>query len=309
MDYKIRTYERGDEYQIVKLFKEVFHRDMIAEQWKWKYEGQGFSNNKSVVAIDKSENVIGHFGAITVRVWFMDRFDIAYQAVDEMVDERHRGGYRKGLYYHLGSFFWENINSFKYGFVNLNHMRLGKIIGFFEDCISVKDHSINTKKYSLPLYKLEQIDWDDIVIDVLWKKIYKSIGWSMVRDREFLKWRFKNNPFYTCKLYGLKRRFTKGILGWIVVKEMHDTLFIMDMLFGEEYMEPLLKKVLSMAYREDKKKAILWLNNRYDDRLKAIGFQYAERSTYVPNIIKLKICDSKEMNRNLYFTMADTDFM
>ena len=309
MDYKIRTYEKGDEYQIVRLFKKVFHQDMTTEQWRWKYEGQGFLNNKSVVAIDKCGNIIGHFGAITVRVWFMDKFDTAYQAVDEMIDERYRGGYKKGLYYHLGSFFWENINSFKYGFVNLNHMRLGKIAGFFEDCISVKDYSINTKKYSFPLYKLEQIDWDDIAIDVLWNKIYKSIGWSMVRDREFLKWRFKNNPFYTCKLYGLKRRFTKGILGWIVVKEVHDTLFIVDMLFDEEHMEHLLKKALSMAYREDKKKAILWLKYNYNDRLRAIGFQSVERGTYIPNIIKLKICDPREMNSNFFFTMADTDFM
>lgn len=306
----IRHYEKGDEVQITKLFEDVFHHTMTVEQWKWKYTGQGLDDNKSVVAINERGELAGHFGAIALRAWWMNKCEMAYQAVDQMIDERYRGGLqRKGLYFHLGSFYWENINSFKYGFIDLNHMRLGKIVGFFEDCISVKDHSLHIKKHSSSLFKLEHMDWDDRQIDILWDKVYKKIGWSIIRDREFLKWRFKTNPFFTHKLYGLRRRYKSGLLGWVVVKERDDTLLLMDLLFIDEYLESLFKKVISMAYREDKKRIVVWLNNRYDERLSALGFESVERSTYIPNIIKAKVCDNKEMNRNFYFTMGDTDFM
>ena len=306
----IRHYEKGDEVQITRLFEEVFHQTMTVEQWEWKYTGQGLNDNKSAVAMNESGELRGHFGAIAVRAWWMNKYQTAYQAVDQMIDKSYRGGLqRKGLYSHLGSFYWDHIKSFKYGFVNLNHMRLGKIAGFFEDCVSVKDHSLSVRKHSSPLFKLEQMDWDDKQIDTLWDKVHKGIGWSIIRDREFLKWRFKTNPFHTHKLYGLRRRYRGGLLGWIVVKERDDTLCLMDLLFIDEYLESLLKKAIAMAYREDKKKIVVWLNNRYDERLSGIGFESVERGTYIPNIIKTKLCDNKEMNRNFYFTMGDTDFM
>jgi hypothetical protein len=306
----IRHYEKGDEVQIARLFESVFHQTMTVEQWRWKYEGQGLPNEKSAVAIDERCGLAGHFGALAVRAWCMNRFDIAYQAVDQMIGERYRGGVqRRGLYFHLGSFYWEHINSLKYGFVNLNHMRLGKIAGFFEDCVSVKDHSFPAKKHSHPLFSLEPMAWDDIQIDVLWNEVYKVIGWTIVRDREFLKWRFKAHPLREHRLYGLRRKFTKGILGWIVVQERDDAHFLADLLFIDEYLEVLLRRAAAMAYREDKKRIVVWLNNRYDERLSAMGFESVERGTYIPNIIKAKVCNNKEMNRNFFFTMGDTDFM
>lgn len=306
----IRHYEKGDEVQIARLFHSVFHQTMTVEQWRWKYTGQGLHDNKSAVAINEKGELAGHFGAIALRAWCMNRSETAYQAVDQMIDEKYRGGLqRKGLYFHLGSFYWDCINSFKYGFVNLNHVRLGKLAGFFEDCISVKDHSLQARKYLCPLFKLEQMDWDDKQIDVLWDKVYKGIGWSIIRDREFLKWRFKTNPFHMYKLYGLRRRFTNGLLGWIVVNERDDALFLTDLLFIDEYLENLLKIVVLTAYREDRKRIVLWLNNRYDERLSAMGSESVERGTYSPNIIRAKVCDNKEMKRNFYFTMGDTDFI
>jgi hypothetical protein len=306
----IRHYEKGDEVQIAGLFENVFHKTMTVDYWRWKYEGQKLPNKKSAVAIDERGGLAGHFGAITMRAWCMNRFETAYQAVDQMIDERYRGGVqRRGLYFRLGSFYWEHINSFKYGFIDLNHMRLGRIVGFFEDCISVKDHSFPAKKYAHPFFSLEPMAWDDGQIDVLWNKVYKVIGWSIVRDREFLKWRFKAHPLRKHRLYGLKKRFTKGILGWIVVYESDGAYFLADLLFVDEFLEVLLRKAAAMAYREDRNRIVVWLNNRYLKRLSAVGFESVERGTYVPNIIKGKVCDSKEMNMSFYYTMGDTDFL
>ena len=68
-EVNIRSYKKGDKHQIVKLFGEVFGQPMTVEHWNWKYSGQGFLDNKSVVATDERGNIIGHFGAITLDYW------------------------------------------------------------------------------------------------------------------------------------------------------------------------------------------------------------------------------------------------
>ena len=208
MYFRTRTYEKNDEYQIVNLFKEVFKQEMTIEQWDWKYKGGKSEPTKSVVALDGKDRLIGHFGGIPVRMRFRGEDVIAHQAVDVMVHDEYRGGLnRKGVYFEMGRLFYEGLPSFVYGFSNLNHLRLGKFTGFFEDSIEVFDYKTETKKYMLSLYSLENIDWDNGEIDTLWNKIYKDLGWIVKRDKSFLSWRYKNNAFHSYSLYGLKKRF------------------------------------------------------------------------------------------------------
>ena len=93
----------------------------------------------------------------------------------------------------------------------------------------------------MPLYYLERMGWENRKINSLWNKVYKGLGWSIVRDTDFLKWRYGSNPLRSYKLYGLRRRFSNGILGWIVVREGEDerTPFMTDMICKDEYFEHL----------------------------------------------------------------------
>jgi hypothetical protein len=310
MNYIIRQYERNDEHKIVKLFEEVFGKSMTVEQWKWKYEGQGFTENNSAVAISENKDIVGHFGAITVRFRFRNEFTLAYQAVDHMIRRTFRGGMnRRGLYFHLGNFFYGNLKSFKYGFVNLNHLKLGKIVGLFEDCIEVYDYVTDTRKQFLPAFTLEPIDWNDPQIDILWENAHRELGWSVVRDRAFLQWRYQNNPFHAYKLFGIKKRFQKGLIGWIVEKDDSDKFVIMDMIVKGDHLENVLKKAISAAYKYEKRQVVLWMNNRYNKKFGSIGFQPSRRGTYIFNAVYGRKCESREMYENFYYTMGDTDFL
>jgi len=239
----IRQYEKGDEVQITKLFEDVFHQAMTVEQWKWKYTGQGLHENKSTVATNEKGIIAGHFGGISLRMWFRDRFTITYQGVDLMVHKNYRGPLNKrGLYVKICRFFYENLPSFVYGFINPDHFRLGKLLGFYEDAIVVNDHRIDTASHILPVYVLERMEWDNRKIDSLWNKVYKELGWSIVRDRAFLKWRYESNPAHSFRLYGLRRRFLNELLGWVVVRDGEEgELFLMDMLFRDDAWSVCLK--------------------------------------------------------------------
>ena len=307
----IRHYEKGDEVQITRLFEDVFHQTMTVEQWKWKYAGQGLHDNNSTVATNEQGVIAGHFGGISLRMWFRDRFIIACQGVDLMVHKNYRGTLNKrSLYFKICRFHYENLPSFVYGFINPDHFRLGKLLGFYEDAIVVNDHRIDTAARLLPVYVLERMEWDNPKIDSLWNKVYKDLGWSIVRDRAFLKWRYESNPSHSFRLYGLRRRFLNEILGWVVVRDGgEDELFLMDMIFRDDCLESLLAKLSSFAYAEGKKKVVFWLNDRYRKRLHSLGVQSFRRGTYIPNCVWVRRCETGEMREQLYFTMGDTDFL
>lgn len=305
-----RHYTKGDEVQIAKLFEDVFHQTMTVEQWKWKYTGQGLHDNKSAVIANDEGLIVGHFGGISLRMWFRDRFTIAYQGTDLMVHKNYRGPLNKrGLYFEIGRFFYENLPSFVYGFINPDHFRLGKLLGFFEDAIVVNDHRLDTASHLMPVYSLERMEWDNRKIDSLWNKVYKGLGWSIVRDREFLKWRYESNPVHSYRLYGLRRRFLNEVLGWVVVREGEESeLFLTDMICRDDYLGPMLKKLSSMAYAEGKKEIVLWLNDRYNKLLHSLGVKSFRRGTYIPNCVWVRRCETSEMRTQLYFTMGDADF-
>lgn len=308
--FRIRPYENGDEYQIVRLFGQVFNQEITVEQWRWKYKHQELRRIESVVAIDEKDKIIGHFGGIPVRMRFRGEDVIAYQAVDVMVHNDYRGGlYRKGVYFRMGKMFYEGLPSFVYGFSNFNHLRLGEIMGFFEDAIEVPDLKTETKKYMLPLYGLESMGWDDKDIDTLWNKTYNSLGWVVKRDKSFLNWRYKDNAFRSYNLYGMKKRFSKRLLGWIAIRDAGDELLLMDMMCHDKYLEELLKKTISLAHRLDKKRVVTWLSNKYASRLATVGFKQFRRGTYIPNFVWVKRAESLEMKKQLYYTMGDTDFL
>lgn len=307
----IRHYDKGDETQIIRLFDAVFHQPMTVEQWRWKYEGQGFLNKKSVVATNEEGGIIGHFGGIPLRMCFKGGMIVGYQGADVMVNEKYRGlPNRRGLYFNICRFFYEDLPSFVYGFSNLDHLRLGMLLGFFEKAVTVNDTVMQTSNHLIPLYDFEPMGWGDSEINSLWNQVYESLGWGIVRDTAFLKWRYGHNPYRPYKLYGLRKKFTKGILGWIVTREgSDDELFLIDMIFKDEHFENLLKKALSMAYKQGKKRVILWLSSKYHGRLRSMGAASLNRGTYITNCVWVKMCESSEMEQNLYYTMGDTDFL
>lgn len=283
---------------------------MTVDQWKWKYTGQQPLEHKSVVAVGSDGKIGGHWGGLPVRMWFRNRQITAYQAVDVMIADEYRGGLKKSsLYFKIGSYFYENIPSFVYGFANRDHLRLGRLFGFFEDCITVYDNIIPASKHRLPFYKLEPVAWDERDIDSLWDRFRQKAGWALVRDVSFLRWRYETNPFHEYKILGLRKIFRKGILGWLVIREEGDNLFVMDMICRCGYAGYLLKKMASEARAQGRDKVVLWLGGKYGREMISCGCRQVQRGTYLPNFIWERRCDCSEMSENFHYTMGDTDFL
>jgi len=87
----IRLYKAGDEMGIVKLFKEIFNREMTLEEWRWKYTGQGNKKVYSSIAINENNEIVAHYGGVPHRMIYHGKEVYGLSIGDVMVHPAFRG--------------------------------------------------------------------------------------------------------------------------------------------------------------------------------------------------------------------------
>jgi hypothetical protein len=315
-NYTIRLYQKGDEEQIVQLFNEVYGKPLTIEQWRWKYFGQGNLRVWAAVALDENGAIVAHYGGLPVRMIFKGRHITACQCVDAMVKESHRAKslgipQTEGAFYRVCNLLYDTFGTFFYTIPGDVCYNWGKKTGHIEECITVIEYRYNVQNpvTTRGFYSLRPILWGDERIDNLWHNVSHGLGWVMVRDREFLHWRFETNPFYQHYLYGLEHLFSRKLLGWGVYRENSDELLLMDLVFEERALDVLLMKFVRLAHSLGKKQVRLWLPQRYHPILETAGFEPYDIRTWIPNLTRYKAAEASEVKEKLYYTMADTDFL
>jgi len=315
---RIRLYQKGDERRIVGLFKEVYGKDLTVEQWRWKYLGQGNLRVWAAVALNENDEMVAHYGGIPVRMIFRGRHITGCQCVDAMVREGYRAkeqgiAQSEGIFYRLGNLLYDTFGTFFYAFPGDVYYNWGRKAGHIVECMDVPEYrygcSSRVTHHASRFYSLKPIEWADKRIDDLWNRVKGNLGWTMVRDRELVAWRYATNPFYKHTIYGLEFLFSKRLSGWVVVRENGDDLMVMDMVFEDSALEVLLRETIHLAFSSGKRQLRLWLPYRYKKRLLSTGFEPVDIRTWMPNFIRYKVAEPEEIRENFYYTMGDTDFL
>ena len=315
-DIAIRLYEKGDECQIIRLFQDVYGKPLTVEQWRWKYLGQGNLRVWAALVFNDSGELVAHYGGLPVRMFFRGKHITACQCVDAMVKEGYRAkdmgiAQTGSIFYKLGELLYKTFGTFFYAFPGDVYYNWGRKTGHIEECLTVPEYRLNcdNKLRSSSLYRLRVINWDDKRVDDLWHKVEKDIGWAMVRDREFVEWRYRDNPFYKHTIFGLEHILNSSLKGWAVVRDDGEDWRMMDAVFIDSYLEVLLAKLSAAGRSINKKSLKVWLPDRFADRLEAVGSIPHDIHTWMPNFIAYKAAGSDEIKQNFYYTMGDTDFL
>jgi len=315
---KIRLYKKGDEQQITGLFQEVYGKNLTIEQWKWKYLGQGNLRVWAAVAENENQEIVAHYGGLPVRMFFRGRHIIGCQCVDAMVRKEYRakeqGIPQAGSAFHkISNLLYETFGTFFYAFPGDVYYNWGRKTGHIEECIEVPEYRHDCSSHmthsAVRLYSLKPIEWTDIRIDELWDRVKGNLGWAMIRDREFIAWRYKSNPFYQHRIYGLEKVFSRKLSGWVIVRENGDDLMVMDMVFEDGALEVLLRETIHIGRSMGKKQVRLWLPERYREKLLTLCFQQVDIRTWMPNFVAYKVAESAEIRENFYYTIGDADFL
>ncbi len=314
----IREYRRGDEYGIIKLFKEVFGRDMSIEEWQWKYKGQGNEKVHAVVLEDREAGIVGYYGSITLRMIRNGEEIKGVAAGDTMIHPKYRSfvRFKKMRNLWVDESLKDSVIMF-YGFSPEKIVKLAvERLGIYETAEPVYEATKEVRfnsDYPRFLYKLSHINFDDDRIDKLWDNVKHQFKLSIIRDRAYFQWRYKNHPLFSYEIWGLNRRWSNGLIGLVVFKkEDGENFLLMDMVFHEKTFVPLLKKAENLAYKIGKKKMGLWLPQRMHQELERLEFTSKPSGATIPTMPRSghpSTIKKDEVIANFYFTCGDTDFL
>ncbi|MEW6569608.1 MAG: GNAT family N-acetyltransferase [Nitrospirota bacterium] len=311
----IRAYSPGDEHGIVRLFEEIFCREMTLEEWRWKYKGLGNQKVYSYVVVNENNEIVGHYGAIPLRMTYHGKNITGLVTCDAMIQPKYRGMWtlRKLHNTFVDSQVQNGIFMF-YGFPNEKNLLLpAEKMGLYERVETVLDASKDVTFHDSIerfLYKLEPLNFHDRRIDRLWSSVKEHFPLSIIRDGFYFQWRYEQHHLFTYEIWSLKRRASKNLVGLVVLKKDDiEKLLLMDLVFHPRTFRPLLKKVENLAFKLGKKKLNLWLPQRMHPELRKLGFAFVPSGAILPRSTHPATIKKEEMQSYFYYTCGDTDFL
>lgn len=312
-DIIIRLYKDGDEHGILRLFKEIFGREMTLDEWRWKYTGRGNKKVYSSLAVNENNEIIAHYGGIPQRMISNGKEISAMAIGDVMVHPSFRGAklFKKTAEL-LPIVSAQDGFILGYGFPNERAMKLPEKLGLYEKVEDVWESIKEVKFINNPvrfMYKLLPLDYDDNRIDMLWESLRSFIKISVIRDREYLKWRYKKHPLFSYELWGIKKRWEHKLTGIVVFRRDGENLLLIDFLCPLGQLAALFQKTENYAVVSGCKNLKLWHPEYLNERLKQLGFNVSKSTTCIPRTTHPAWLKKDEIKGKFFYTMGDTDFM
>jgi len=250
--WAIRLYGEGDEDHICELHRLVFGKELGAERWHWQFR----DNHTGVITITLAEGenreLVGQCALRPVRMKIGEKICLGAQSLDAMVHPDYR---RQGIFTKIAAYGYRVAKDqgipLIYGFPNRNsHYVLThrlKRVDLWDsppvfvkilDAKNVMSKRIRNRfllsiaaplgKAALELFyafrrgtlptdcRLEKVSRFDDCMDDLWEKALTPFSILVVRNKEYLNWRYVENPTEEYVLFVAKRY--NEVVGYIILK-------------------------------------------------------------------------------------------
>jgi hypothetical protein len=192
---------------------------------------------------------------------------------------------------------------FCYGFPGQRPFLLGKRIGVYDEIETAADCILCPKFSFFNPCKIEAVPWGDSRLDALWSALSGILSLSLIRDKEYLTWRYASNPFYSYLLLGI---FCSGELrGWFVIRDTGKEILVIDFLMETILFKSALKALRKLFSAEKEKVIRLWLPEKLRRSLENCRTEKTE--IVVTNMIWKFPLHTADVREGLYYTMGDVD--
>ncbi len=311
---EIRLYRPGDETGIIKLFKEIFNREMSLQEWRWKYVESHPEKNYSSVAVHPELGIVGHYGGVYHQMICEGNTVKCIAICDVMIHPQFRG--IKTLKTIAGLVPAEAVKDgfvLGYGFPNKETLFKPALhLGIYE---KVEDVYESIKEVMLRntaeryLFKFFPLSFDDSRINILWNSVQDHFKLAVVRDREYLKWRYQKHPFLKYELWGLKGRLGNALQGIAVLRQENEHLLLVDFICRSEKLPALFLKVENYAFTAGRTFMVLWHPEYFSSRLLSLGYSVKPSLTCIPRTTHALTLIKEDIKGKFFYTMGDTDFL
>jgi len=284
-DVTIGPYEEGAEAEINDLFNDVFGEQRDLREWAWKFT-ESPADSRPLIALARSGGrIVGHYGAIALRLRYRDREIPIVQSVDNMVHEDFREG-RDGVYHQAfrrAESSWKEAGvALAIGFPDRGSYGVHRTLLGYQDLVPVVNlyrgmswrlvarklapipaasaqvgrvsrgrprHRIARSRPTIEGIRFSTVERLDERADALWERVAGRYEIGVVRDRHYLDWRYGRRPGRRYRMIAAERG--TELVGLIVLAEVarpdRKIGFILDCLAGETALiEPLVWRALSV---------------------------------------------------------------
>ncbi|MEE9398692.1 MAG: GNAT family N-acetyltransferase [Dehalococcoidales bacterium] len=314
-----RDYRVGDEYRILTLFQEVFGKEMSLAFWKWRFKENPFGEGIVKLLFD-DDKLIGHYAVTPVNTQVEGRLVRAVFSLTTMTHPDYAG---QGIFTYLAEVTYklsdEKGYHFVYGFPNKNsYHAFTRKLGWCDsgEMTSLEKSLRTDTRTNLVTKGIKKIECFGDSLNALWDKVKQDYAIIVPRSKEFLNWRFTENPdteYIKCLILD-----GDDVLGYLVLKiyQTGDMMkgHIVDLLSVPEadVVRSLLKWSQSYFLEKSTHDISCWVPEKslYANVLREEGFHRQGTETYFGTRVFKEagvLSKSVEQFANWHLTMADSD--
>ena len=248
--WSMREYREGDEKGILELYKEVFGTEVSAESWQWRYK-QNPAGQAVIVITESDQGIVGHYALIPLRMKTEEGMCAGSYSLEAFVHADYRGqGLMTTIARQVYKLAAERGIHFLFGFLNENShylfpTKLNWITPYdgiplwakplnFESIIKKRFINnelvarlggqaskmamglLNRSRRSTPMSSIQERENFDHRFDSLWDEASRSHNITVIRDRQYLTWRYVEKPDDSYTILTAERE--DRLLGYVILK-------------------------------------------------------------------------------------------
>lgn len=230
MSFAIRSYQPGDEQQILALFQHVFRQPRQMAHWRWKFAANPAGHQISLAVADDGR-IVGQFAGLPAHAVTPTASFVLSQGIDHMVDaEFQKQGVFAALTRHfVASFLPPARDVVFYSFPLANKHAIDQRISAAAELV----HPVRALGWDLgrsEAWRGSATSWQTwrhrvvrvtrfgTAVEPLWKRLRRELGVAIVRDARYLDWRYADCPDVAYTLLRVESRLTGRVLGVAVLR-------------------------------------------------------------------------------------------
>lgn len=231
MRFAVRTYQPGDEEQILALFNRVFVADRAMPHWRWKFAGNP-AGHQITVATGDDGRIVGQFAGLPAAAIAPTGRFVLSQGIDHMVaPEAQKQGVFAAMTRHFSATFLppaQDVVFFSYPLAH-KHSIDQRIASTAElvhpvralrwDLTRREPWRADAGAWRTGRERVRRVQRFPVGVDRFWQRtIAPGAGVSIVRDRRYLNWRYADCPDVDYALLVAESRITGRTHGVAVLR-------------------------------------------------------------------------------------------
>lgn len=229
--FLVREATAADAPGLRRLFAKAFGKELIQEEWQWKFDRN--PDGWFGVVAEADGEVVGNYAGWGMRLLIAGEPRLVYAVGDVATDPTLRalGGLR-GIYRAMVERFYESVGRrdipFCFGFPNARALQISNRIARSRTIFPIRELRVRCDAFPSPPAGVVAGDFVGEAFEPLWAAASRYLSEGAMRDRARANWRFHARPTRYYRMVSL--RGEGGLQSWAALSVLGEEAIVADYL-------------------------------------------------------------------------------